>query len=323
MAIGRKWVSPPYSCDGWRLDVAADLGETEAFNHEFWQEFRKEVRKVNPNALILAEHYGDAGPWLQGNEWDTVMNYDGFMEPVTFFLTGLDKHSKRYRKALHGNGGVLFETLKNKMGALPIEARTAAMNELSNHDHSRFLTRTNRMCGTLASRGAWAASQGLSYATFREAVVMQFTLPGAPTVYYGDEAGQVGWTDPDSRRTYPWGHENWELIAFHKDMAKIHKQYSCLRRGSFVPLTYDYGFVSYGRFDEDSAVLVIINHSENGRKVYVPVYEMGILEGAEMTRVLATNEIHYNIGQKAATTKEGWLCVDVEAWSATVYAYRH
>ena len=62
---------------------AADLGYTDEFNHRFWKDFRKNVKSVNPDALILAEHYGDPRSWLQGDEWDTIMNYDAFMEPVS------------------------------------------------------------------------------------------------------------------------------------------------------------------------------------------------------------------------------------------------
>mgnify|MGYP002224581700 FL=1 len=80
-----------------------------------------------------------------------------------------------------------------------------AMNELSNHDHSRFMTRTNEKVGRAATLGTAAAEEGIKPAVFREAVVVQMTWPGAPTIYYGDEAGLCGFTDPDNRRTYPWG----------------------------------------------------------------------------------------------------------------------
>ena len=90
MRIGKKWVSPPYNVDGWRLDVAADLGHSLEYNHYFWREFRKAVKEANPQAIILAEHYGEAGEWLLGDQWDTVMNYDAFMEPVSWFLTGME-----------------------------------------------------------------------------------------------------------------------------------------------------------------------------------------------------------------------------------------
>ena len=75
--------------DGWRLDVAADLGHSEEYNHQFWRAFRKAVKEADPEALILAEHYGDCSAWLQGDQWDSVMNYDAFMEPITWFLTGM------------------------------------------------------------------------------------------------------------------------------------------------------------------------------------------------------------------------------------------
>ena len=74
MKIARKWVSPPYNVDGWRLDVAADLGHSNEYNHQFWRDFRKNVKEANPEAIILAEHYGEAKSWLQGDQWDTVMN---------------------------------------------------------------------------------------------------------------------------------------------------------------------------------------------------------------------------------------------------------
>ena len=83
---------------------------------------------------------------------------------------------------------------------------------MSNHDDSRFLTRTNETVGRTASLGPDAANHGVSKAVMKEAVVMHMTLPGAPTLYYGDEAGLCGWTDPDNRRTYPWGREDLELL---------------------------------------------------------------------------------------------------------------
>ena len=93
--IAKRWLSPPYSIDGWRLDVAADLGHSPEMNHRFWRDFRKTVKEVNPDALILAEHYGDATTWLSGDQWDTVMNYDAFMEPVSWFLPGISLETLR------------------------------------------------------------------------------------------------------------------------------------------------------------------------------------------------------------------------------------
>ncbi|MDO4556648.1 MAG: glycoside hydrolase family 13 protein, partial [Lachnospiraceae bacterium] len=143
MDIARKWVAPPYNADGWRLDVAADLGRTAEYNHYFWREFRKTVKEANPEAIILAEHYGDPGDWLMGDQWDTVMNYDAFMEPITWFLTGMEKHSDEYRGELLGNSDAFFSAMSHHMSRFHRGSLDIAMNELSNHDHSRFLTRTN------------------------------------------------------------------------------------------------------------------------------------------------------------------------------------
>ena len=130
------------------------------------------------------------------------------MEPVTWFLTGTEKHSDSYRDDLYQNGSAFFGIMTDKMSRFKYPSLMCAMNELSNHDHSRFLTRTNRMIGRISTLGSGAAAAGINKGVFREAVTIQMTWPGAPTVYYADEAGQVGWTDPDNRRTYPWGHED-------------------------------------------------------------------------------------------------------------------
>ena len=257
--VGKKWVSPPYNVDGWRLDVAADLGHSQEFNHEFWKKFRKAVKEANPEAIILAEHYGDANSWLQGDQWDTIMNYDGFMDPVTWFLTGVDKHSDNSNPGMRGDAGTFKLTMQYQMSRMQNQSLLVAMNELSNHDHSRFLTRTNRMVGRVGTAGTAAASQDIDEAIFKQGVVMQMTLPGAPTLYYGDEAGVCGWTDPDNRRTYPWGHENFEILEFYRETIAIHRQHKVFKTGSYKPLVEQRDLLCYGRFDMDNAAFVLIN----------------------------------------------------------------
>ena len=175
LGIAKKWVSPPYNVDGWRLDVAADLGRSNEYNHEFWKKFRKAVKEANPHALILAEHYGDPSDWLQGDEWDSVMNYDAFMEPVTWFLTGMEKHSDEYRDDLLGNADHFMNAMKHHMANMMTPSLQTAMNQLSNHDHSRFLTRTNHKVGRVGQLGSRAAEEGVSLAVMREAIIMQMT----------------------------------------------------------------------------------------------------------------------------------------------------
>ena len=287
LRIGEKWVSPPYSADGWRLDVAADLGHSEKFNHIFWKKFRARVKKANPEAIILAEHYGSPRAWLKGDEWDTVMNYDAFMEPVSYFLTGMEKHSDGRRDDLYRNGDAFFSLLLKKMADLPHESLVTAMNELSNHDHSRFLTRTSRTVGRISTLGSEAASIGVRKAIFRAAVAIQMTLPGSPTIYYADEAGQVGFTDPDNRRTYPWGREDRGLVDLHRALTSLRKHCPVLRNGSFKPLRSGYGQIAYARFDEryGHAAIVIVNSDEVPHTLSIPVLELGLEPNTELTRI--------------------------------------
>lgn len=286
--IGRKWVSPPYNADGWRLDVAADLGHSPEFNHYFWQEFRKAVKSANPNAIILAEHYGSPKDWLQGGEWDTVMNYDAFMEPVTWFLTGMQKHSDDYRGDLLGNADSFWQAMRHHCACFPMQSLQTAMNELSNHDHSRFLTRTNHKIGRTNTVGAQAADEGVNKAVLREAVLIQMTWIGAPTIYYGDEAGVCGFTDPDNRRTYPWGHEDKELIDFHKKIIRIHKQNREFLTGSLKFMESDHNVIGYGRFTREEQSVILINNNGHEITKDISVWYLGTPKECMMKRLLLT-----------------------------------
>ena len=307
MRIAAKWVSPPYNADGWRLDVAADLGFTPEFNHHFWKEFRKAVKKANPQAIILAEHYGDPTEWLKGDEWDTVMNYDAFMEPLTWFLTGVEKHSDEYRQDQLGNPDSFFGSMRHFMTRFHTQSLLVAMNELSNHDHSRFLTRTNRKVGRTAYLGPEAAGEGIDKSVMRLAVMIQMTWPGAPTIYYGDEAGLCGWTDPDNRRAYPWGSEDQELIDFHKEIIRIHKDYQALKTGSILFLHGQYSFISYGRFDEQDKFVIAINSGEQPVSIDLPVWRLGMTEGNRMARLINTSQDGFSLETAMYNIENGIL----------------
>ncbi len=309
MHIARKWVSPPYNVDGWRLDVAADLGHSGEYNHFFWREFRRNVKEANPNAIVLAEHYGDPTDWLQGDQWDTVMNYDAFMEPITWFLTGVEKHSDEFRGDMKGNADHFFGAMRHFMTRFCTQSLQVAMNELSNHDHSRFLTRTNSEVGRTNSRGAEAANYNVDKAVFRQGVMIQMTWPGAPTIYYGDEAGVCGWTDPDNRRTYPWGHEDHELIEYHKALIRIHKSYQVFRTGSILFLHGEYNLISFGRFDEADKIAVIINRAEEERQVSIPVWRIGMAPQSRMARLFITTREGFSDETQSYPVEDGYIQV--------------
>lgn len=286
--VGAKWVSEPYNVDGWRLDVGADLGHSAAFNHKFWRAFKSRVKQANPESFVFAEHYGDPRPWLNGREWDSVMNYDAFMEPVTWFLTGMEKHSNYFDEGKLNNGKTFFDNMFKNMARLPRPSLDSAINQLSNHDHSRFLTRTNRTAGTLKEKGGDAASFGTDARVLKLGVLIQMTWPGCPTLYYGDEVGQVGWTDPDCRRTFPWGKENTDLLEMHRSAIALRKRLSCLRLGSLKELDAGNGYISYARFDDENISIIVINNNDKEISLSLPVWEAGISQDDKLALYYCT-----------------------------------
>ena len=316
--VAKKWVSPPYSVDGWRLDVAADLGHTAEYNHAFWKKFRKAVKEANPQALILAEHYGDPSGWLQGDEWDSIMNYDAFMEPVTWFLTGMEKHSDDFKPENIGKFENFKGAMKHYMASFLTPSLQCSMNELSNHDHSRFLTRTNHKVGRAEQLGTKAAEEGVNTAVLREAVVIQMTWPGAPTVYYGDEAGLCGFTDPDNRRTYPWGREDKELIRFHRDIIRIHKENPALRTGSVKFLNGEDNLLCYGRFNREQQFVIIVNNDENIRHIDLSVWAVGLPKYGTLEQILFTSENGYSISSVSYDIVNGRLDITLPKHAAVI-----
>ncbi len=316
--IGKKWVSEPYNADGWRLDVAADLGHSEEYNHEFWRKFRKVVKEANPEAIILAEHYGDPRSWLEGDQWDTVMNYVAFMEPVSWFLTGTDKHSAEYKDYMLGNFDNFVNSMNHYLASFMTSSLQCSMNQLDNHDHSRFLTRTNHKIGKAETLGWQAASEGVNKGVLKEGVVIQMTWPGAPTVYYGDEAGVCGFTDPDSRRTYPWGSEDRVLINFYRDMIRIHKENEALRTGSIKFLNGTKNMLCYGRFNREQQFIILVNNDNFPNTIDLSAYTINIPRECTMQQVMYTTEESYSVVPVEYKVENGHIRITLPRISAVV-----
>ena len=302
--------------DGWRMDVGDEI------SHYFWKNFRRAVKAVKKDMLIIGEIWHYAGDFLEGDEWDTVMNYDAFMEPLTWFLTGMEKHSDEAREELLGNIDNFIGSMAHHMSNMLTPSLQVAMNELSNHDHSRFLTRTNRMVGRLYKpEDAENAEKGINYGTFRSGALIQMTWPGAPTIYYGDEAGVCGWTDPDNRRTFPWGKEDLELTEFHRYLTGIRNRTPAFRRGAFKSLLAENGMIAYGRFDADEQGVVVVNSEDYAQRVRIPVWEAEVTADA-MVRVMLTDAKRYNVGSLKYPVVDGVMEVELPGNGAMIFIAR-
>ncbi len=133
--------------------------------------------------------------------------------------------------------------------------------------------------------GAEAASIGIDRRVMFLAVLIQMTWPGSPALYYGDEVGQVGWTDPDSRRTFPWGMEDWEMYDVHRDAIALRKKLHCLKMGSLMPLDAGNGYIVYSRFDVSDSAFIAINASDKQVVITVPIWLVTGMRTDEITLV--------------------------------------
>ena len=164
--------------------------------------------------------------------------------------------------------------------------------------------------------GAEAASQNVNKGIMRAAVMIQMTWPGAPTLYYGDEAGLCGWTDPDNRRTYPWGREDQNLIQYHRDIIAIHKDEEALMKGSLKYLYGGFKVLGYGRFTDTEKMVVLINSGFDEARVKVSVWEVGVTDDEEMVEVIMSNEEGYTMEKKVHPVTSGVLDITLPRVSA-------
>lgn len=243
MRVGEYWIRQ--GIDGWRLDVPFEV-KTEGF----WQEFRDRIKAINPEAYIVGEVWVDAREWLDGTQFDGVMNYL-FTGPSLAFVAGdrvrmdlvEDPHYYPY-PALDAEN--YASKIQHLLQLYPWEIQLTQLNLLSSHDVARALSVVSE-----------------DEASMVLANLLLFTFPGAPSIYYGDEVGLPGELDPDSRRTFP--HEkdwNQNLLQIHQALIALRRQHPALRTGSYdVLYAADQTYV-FARTQDADRLMVALNTTE-------------------------------------------------------------
>jgi neopullulanase len=245
--VGQYWIER--GIDGWRLDVPNEIDDDA-----FWQEFRRRVKGANPDAYIVGEIWGDAHRWLQGDQFDGVMNYIftraclGFLSAGEIDISVVDGTGLAPVPVLDAPG---FEAVVHELlGRYPWPATLAQLNMLDSHDTARFLT----------------IAHG-DEASLRLATLCQMAFPGAPCIYYGDEIGMSGGPDPDSRRSFPWSASLWNesLRSYMKRCIELRRRHRVLRVGAYTSLHADGGVYVFARTLGQDLAIVALNAGHDAR----------------------------------------------------------
>ncbi|MEM6853955.1 MAG: alpha-amylase family glycosyl hydrolase [Planctomycetota bacterium] len=278
--ITRRWLDPngdgdpSDGIDGWRLDVPGDIA------HPFWIEWRKLVKSINPDAYITGEIWPWAHPWLKGDQFDAVMNYQFAMPSVDFFV---DKQLTPSQFA---------QRLNRVAYSYPMQVSLAQMNLFDSHDTDRVASMfvnpgrsydgQNRLQDTGPNYDP-RKPNATEYQRLKLAMVCQFTFVGAPMIYYGTEVGMWSPDDPSDRMPMTWPDlEPFDdpEITFDESMFQdvrylmaMRHTFEVLRLGAFHPILTDdaQGVLAYERTLGDQHAYVVLNNSNQRRKVEVPV----------------------------------------------------
>jgi neopullulanase len=237
--VARHWVE--FGIDGWRLDVPSEIDDDA-----FWREFRNVVKAANPDAYIVGEIWGDATRWLQGDQFDAVMNYPLGRAALGFFAA--DTLDPEYRP-----GGFRVQPMQARAFAAEVDhilaqyawpVTLAQLNLLDSHDTARFLHQ--------------AGGDGDA---LKLALLFLMVAPGAPCIYYGTEMGMTGGPDPDCRRAFPWDPGAWDqdLLAWTRKSVALRHAHPALRSGSYTCLYAADGLYALGRRHEADSAVVVFN----------------------------------------------------------------
>jgi neopullulanase len=251
--VAEHWVR--LGIDGWRLDVP-----TEIDDDSFWQEFRNRVRAINSQAYIVGEIWHESQRWLQGDQFDAIMNYD-ITKPLLGFFPGrhLDLRVLHQQSNYHGIHGQIdahefANRIDHNLGLYRPDITSSQLNLLDSHDTPRFIS-----CAS-GDKDA-----------LKLTLLFLFAYPGAPCIYYGDEIGLDGEHDPDCRKSFPWDESKWDmdLLAHTKEVIALRKQNPALRRGDFKRLWSVNGTYAFSRSLHNITLIIALNTSDSPQEVNI------------------------------------------------------
>ncbi len=282
-AVFRRWLQAPFAADGWRVDVANMLGRQGAtqISDEIAQGIRRAVKETRPDAYLMGENFFDASDQLRGDQWDGVMNYSGLTLPLWHWLRGYDQGAHGIHWHIQGAQpwptAALAATWQQHLAAIPWAIALQQYNLLDSHDVPRI-------------RSTVKGNDALH----RLAAIIQFTFPGIPGLYYGDEIGMMDEDGFQSRGCMVWDEARWnhDLLAFYKRLIALRKESPILQHGGFQILAVEADTIAYQRANDDGRILVIAHRGKQPRPAgLLPVAHSGVADGTRFTEVFTGQEL--------------------------------
>ena len=282
-SVFRKWLLPPFSADGWRVDVANMLGrqgETQV-GAEIVSGIREAVKSLQPDAYLIGENFFDASPQLQGDQWDAVMNYSGFTLPLWYWLDNYKEWAHDLGRFVKSPGvwstEALVNTWQSRRAAIPWAIALQQFNLLDSHDTPRIRSIVKN-----------------NDALVRLAAIIQFTFPGVPCIYYGDEIGMADDPDLESRGCMIWNQDLWDhrLLDFYQELIRFRKKSPSLKSGGFQMLVVEEDTFAYQRESMTERILVVAHRSSIPRdEKPLPIAHGGIADGRRFRELFSGQEL--------------------------------
>jgi alpha-glucosidase len=254
-AVFRRWLQPPFSADGWRVDVANMLGRQgpTQIGLEISQGIRRAVKEAKPDAYLMGENFFDATGQLQGDQWDGVMNYGGFTHPLWYWLSGYTQGAHGFTEMLTAPQWpteAMAGMWQSRLAAIPWAIALQQYNILDSHDTIRIRTLVKD-----------------NDALHRLAAAVLFTFPGIPGLYYGDEVGMLDMPGLGARGCMVWDETRQDraLRDFHRELIRLRRSSMALRRGGFLVLAVEPDMVAYQRESRDERLIVIAHRAAADR----------------------------------------------------------
>ncbi|HET6440684.1 MAG TPA: alpha-amylase family glycosyl hydrolase [Anaeromyxobacter sp.] len=304
-AVVRRWLRPPFSADGWRVDVANMLGRAGEVQlaGEVARAMRRAVKEARPDAYLLGEHFYDASDMLQGDQWDGVMNYAGFAAPLWTWLRGYRLRTRGIDPELvspvPSTTAALETAWRMRRAVVPWSVTLCQYNLLGSHDVPRIRT-------------ALSGNDALH----RLAAAVQFTSPGLPAIYYGDEIGMEDLPGLHQRGCMVWDEARWNrsLFAYHQELVTLRRTTPALQEGGFQVLAVEADTLAYQREGAEGRVVVVAHRGAEPRAAGpLPVSDGGLPDGLELTE---------RFSGRTATVEGGRLPLPEQSQGATVWIAR-